>query len=87
MCPSTFAVLVGLVSACPLHGPALLLAPADPAILSPWSPARAPTSDLKAYAPVDVGNWLDLNRAVAPARGASRGMSAMPGMTGMGGGK
>lgn len=87
MCPSTFAALVGLASACPLYGPSNLLAPTDPALVSHWSPARSPTADLKSYAPVEAGNWLNMNRAVTPGGDAKREMPAMPGMKGMGGGK
>ncbi|MHB8887080.1 MAG: hypothetical protein ACYC5H_18725 [Methylovirgula sp.] len=84
MCPSILAAFFGLASACALHGPSKLLAPADPALVSRWSAPRSPTADLKRYAPVEVGNWLDMNRAVTPSQGAKRGMSAMPGMKGMG---
>ncbi len=87
MCPSIFAAFIGLASACPLYGPSNLFAPADPALVSRWSPPRSPTADLKAYAPVEIGNWLEMNRAVTPGGDSKREMPAMPGMKGRGDGK
>jgi len=87
MCPVTVAAFLGLASACPMYGPSTLLAPTDPALVGRWSPPRSPTSGLKSYAPVEAGNWLDMNRAVTPGRGTTKEMPAMPGMKGMGGGK
>jgi len=81
------AAFTGLVMAGGMpDGPSDLLAPADPARETHWSPPVSPTTGLYPFMPVDPKDWRQMNRAVAPAPEKSPN-GEMPDMPGMGGAK
>jgi len=79
------AALTGLVMAGGMpDAPSDLLAPADPARETNWSPPASPTTGLYPFMPVDPKDWRQMNRDVAPVpeKSSKGGMSDMPGMGG-----